>query len=97
MDGYEIHMGVSRDGSGNSRIECSKDNVYGTYLHGFFDEAAPVEALAAYLAKEKGLPEPTEHLVSHRAYKEAQYDLLADALRAHLDMDRIYEIIGIKA
>ncbi|MBQ2318139.1 MAG: cobyric acid synthase [Lachnospiraceae bacterium] len=97
VDGYEIHMGVSRDGSGNSLIECSKDNVYGTYLHGFFDEAAPVEALATYLAKGKGLPEPTEHLVSHRAYKEAQYDLLADALRAHLDMDRIYEIIGIKA
>ena len=32
---------------------------------------------------------------SYRAFKESRYDILADAVRAHLDMERIREIIGI--
>ena len=30
---------------------------------------------------------------SYQAFKETQYDLLAEAVRKHLDMDQIYEII----
>jgi adenosylcobyric acid synthase len=30
---------------------------------------------------------------SYREYKETQYDLLADAVRENLDMDRIYDVI----
>ena len=31
--------------------------------------------------------------VDFAAFKETQYDLLADGLREHLDMKRIYEIL----
>ena len=35
--------------------------------------------------------------MDYGAYKEQQYDRLAEALRRHLDMDRIYEIMGVES
>ena len=32
--------------------------------------------------------------VDFAAFKETQYDLLADGLRKHLDMEKIYEILN---
>lgn len=34
--------------------------------------------------------------LSLKKYKESQYDILADCVRKSLDMDEIYEIVGIK-
>ena len=31
--------------------------------------------------------------MDYQAYKETQYDLLADTLRRHLDMEQIYRIL----
>ena len=35
----------------------------------------------------------TETRMCIAAFKETQYDLLAEGLRAHLDMEKIYEIL----
>ena len=35
----------------------------------------------------------TEHILDYRAYKETQYDRLAEELRNAIDMPRIYEIM----
>ena len=34
--------------------------------------------------------------VDLKAFKESQYDLLADILRKHLDMKAIYQIMGMQ-
>ena len=57
--------------------------------------AAPVEsgrAAGSRDALQNRGPDP-----GGREYKETQYDLLAQTLRAHLDLQRIYEIMGVPA
>ena len=64
--------------------------VFGTYLHGLFDTGELTQRLAEWLARRRGLvpvPDRPEHYGLHR---QQQYDLLAEAVRAHLDLDAIY-------
>ena len=49
----------------------------------------------AALLKEKGYDPETVQAVDWKAYKEEQYDKLADIVRASLDMKEIYRIIGL--
>ena len=72
---------------------CCQNNVYGTYIHGIFDEAGVVNALLAALAEQKGIVLEDIEEMSWREYKETQYDLLADTLRKHLDMEAVYAMI----
>ena len=77
-------------------------NIYGTYVHGIFDAPGLARKIIEILAAQKGVPlqaaegkrdENAAAETDLRTYKETQYDLLADTLRRHLDMKRIYEII----
>jgi adenosylcobyric acid synthase len=43
---------------------------------------------------DKGLKYDRHSTFDSKAYKEQQYDLLADALRTSLDMKYIYEVIN---
>jgi adenosylcobyric acid synthase len=101
LEGYEIHMGrtsLGPDAQPLLRLEsgetdgCQNGNIYGCYLHGFFDTAECREAVLSALCERKGvsLQKPSFDL---KAYKEAQYDLLANGVRAHLDMELIYRIL----
>ncbi|MCI8495672.1 MAG: cobyric acid synthase [Lachnospiraceae bacterium] len=72
---------------------CCKENVYGTYIHGIFDGDGIASALFSALAKKKGVSLAPLCEPSRRAYKETQYNLLADTLRSHLDMESIYRIM----
>ncbi|MBR1931737.1 MAG: cobyric acid synthase [Lachnospiraceae bacterium] len=69
-------------------------NVYGTYVHGVFDEGDIAHRIAWILAERKGvcLPE-RENNMSYRDYKDSQYDLLAKNLRESLDMEAIYGML----
>ena len=111
ISGYEIHMGVTRALSSreNEKEEtavfledgrrdglCRKDGlVFGTYLHGLFDNEEWTGKLLSRLAEKKGIlwRSPEE---SRRAYKEKQYDRLARLVRENLDMKKIYEIMGLE-
>lgn len=111
ISGYEIHMGVTRVLSSreNEKEEtavfledgrrdglCRKDGlVFGTYLHGLFDNEEWTGKLLSRLAEKKGIlwRSPEE---SRRAYKEKQYDRLARLVRENLDMKKIYEIMGLE-
>ncbi|MCD7726345.1 MAG: cobyric acid synthase [Clostridiales bacterium] len=110
VSGYEIHMGESfcePEGQGGrpfSRLEdgredgCIQGRVLGTYLHGIFETPEFLRKMMELLWQEKGGEErslPVCNQMSYQAFKETQYDLLADAVRGHLDMEKIYEIIGI--
>ncbi|MCD8396328.1 MAG: cobyric acid synthase [Lachnospiraceae bacterium] len=68
-------------------------NVYGTYVHGIFDREEVATAVVRSLAKAKGVAEQMGKAVDFAAFKETQYDLLADGLRSNLDMNTIYGIL----
>lgn len=100
VSGYEIHMGVS---SGPALNQCavrikertdgaiSDDNqIMGTYLHGLFDRS---EALGAILSW-AGLKEP--EAFDYATVREANINLLADALEENLGVNMIFKILGVK-
>lgn len=72
---------------------CCQENVYGTYIHGIFDEAGIVKSLLTVLAEKKGVALDYYREKSWREYKEAQYDLLADTLRRHVNMEAVYTMM----
>ena len=98
LQGYEIHMGrTERDGAAPfCRLEDGSEEgavygpVSGTYLHGLFDSGEAVGQLAQRLGARKGLSLPQGNPEPRRAYRERQYDLLADAVRKSLDMKAVY-------
>lgn len=101
LEGYEIHMGKTELSPGASpfaRLEtgeldgCFCQNVYGTYLHGLFDTAACREAVLSALCAKKGVS-LGQSALDWPAYRQRQYDALADAVRAHLNMSLIYDIL----
>lgn len=72
----------------------NRGNVYGTYVHGIFDQPGVATGLVKALLKAKGLsPEPVA--IDYKAYKEQQYDKLAKELRGSLDMEAVYGILGL--
>ena len=109
MTGYEIHMGQTisngEDTAPLTMIQqiqeqpCRQQdgsqsgNIYGTYIHGVFDEEAVAKGVVSALLREKGLDETAVQAVDLAAYKESQYDQLADGVRNSLDMKKIYEIL----
>lgn len=74
---------------------CFGENVYGTYLHGFFDSYGIASAVTQALVTKKGLDAGGIKEYSYSRYKEVQFDLLADTLRKSLDMKRIYECMKL--
>lgn len=75
---------------------CVRGNVCGTYLHGLFDSGSAVDRLAEHLARKKGLPRPSFRCPDRFARQEEMLDLLADAFRKHMDMQRIMRILERK-
>ena len=92
IEGYEIHMGETA-GESNSPTVVQNENIYGTYLHGIFDGAGVAAAIVNMLAEKKGVSVGTEKMLNYRDYKETQYDLLAETLREHLDMQAVYHML----
>ena len=67
-----------------------QDGVFGTYLHGLFDTGELTEKLTAFLCKRKGIDPAGTELIPMEQYRQQQFDLLADGVRAALDMPAIY-------
>ena len=109
VQGYEIHMGASAPLEGSAgqpfgtlgadaaekRDGMVQGDVAGTYLHGLFDSGELPRRLATALLARRGLPDTAQTAVSRSAVKEREYDRLAAVLRAALDMELLYEIIGV--
>ncbi len=107
IEGYEIHMGISTPKEellslttitnqidNTDKLDgVGTNNIYGSYIHGIFDQSATANKLIGCLAKEKGLDSTRLSETNFKDYKEEQYDILADALREHLDMKAIYRIM----
>ena len=92
VTGYEIHMGETEPGSnreafaGDGRVSAD-GLVFGTYMHGLFQNLSAVNALLSYLSQKKG-----EHYRPIVARKKDPYDELADIFEMHVDMDAIVRL-----
>ena len=103
LTGYEIHAGRTEvrgsafctlaDGTPEG---CVQGNVFGTYLHGLFDTGELTEKLTAFLCKRKGIDPAGAELIPMEQYRQQQFDLLADGVRAALDMPAIYAAMGMQ-
>ena len=108
--GYEIHMGVcsygekakalfniqDKNGTAVSYDDGAvneKGNVMGTYIHGVFDAKSFREYLLNILRDKKGLC--LKESLPYESLREKEIDALADIVRGSLDMDKIYEIMGL--
>ena len=80
--------------TGTSRRDgCQAGSVYGSYVHGILDGDEVAGAVILALAEKKGVDPASLGKVSGEEHKQRQYDLLAEALRAHMDMKKIYDIL----
>lgn len=99
-EGYEIHMGatVPVGNAGLSPLNKLEDGrtdgcflnekCFGTYIHGILDNGVVINyLLAPYAAKLSDTP------FDFKAFKEEQYNKLADHVRSHVDMELVYKII----
>ena len=76
---------------GSVNKEC---NVFGTYIHGIFDDIDFTRTILNNIRKMKNLEPIESNVKSFKEFKNQQYDKLADYLREHLDMEKIYEIMN---
>lgn len=67
-------------------------NVYGTYIHGIFDNMDFTAGIINNIRRIKGLDRIEQGSAQFKEFKESQYNKLADVLRENLDMESIYRI-----
>ncbi len=70
---------------------CGK-NIFGTYVHGFFDSVELATSLVNHFAEKKGL-EKIYLSKSIKEIKNEQYNLLADVVRSNINMDYVYSML----
>lgn len=104
--GYEIHMGettlldgirplmqLCKNGQYTADGAVSENGlVFGTYLHGLFDSDAFTRALVNGLRERKGLA-ALDSDFHYAHYKAQQFDILAESMRQHIDIEKIYTIM----
>jgi adenosylcobyric acid synthase len=93
VTGYEIHMGVTEPGSSREALHgdgrVSDDGlVFGTYMHGLFQNPSAANSLLSYLYRKKCLP--FEPIPSTSA---DPYEVLADLFEEYVDMDAIEALV----
>ena len=71
------------------------NNVYGTYVHGIFDEGDIAYKIVKSLAAKKGISLENLTSLDYQTFKEKEYDKLAATLRQYLDMKAIYKLLDI--
>lgn len=94
--GYEIHQGISRrvssqdeNGTAINDDIVKGEHCIGTYIHGFLDNPIVIDSiLQPFTAVRK---RPMQENIE--AFKDRQYDLLADHVRKHVDIQQLINIM----
>jgi len=108
LTGYQIHHGtVERLGGDDAWLALDDDwgrhddgaaardgRVLGTTVHGLFEGDEVRAAILAHVAARRGKAWAPSG-VSFAAARRAQVDRVADALEAHLDLDRLLAVIAL--
>lgn len=106
LKGYEIHMGnttgdiglfkLIRMGASQYALEdgSAKDNVWGTYIHGIFDNDGLRTDLLNSLRKQKGLP--VQEAAGYQTIREDAIDRWACILKDSVDICFILRQVGME-
>ncbi len=103
--GYEIHQGRSRlleskegetssshkplfDDPGLGFVVISQ-SIWGSYLHGLFDNGPWRRAWLNHLRQNRGLPSLPTGVANYREQREGILNALADTVEAHLDLSPV--------
>ena len=93
--GYEIHMGETRlspdvhpltEGDGVDTGCLMGERCMGSYIHGILDNAPAIDRLLRPVIGRID----ARRTFDYAAFKEEQYDRLADHVRRHVDMAQLY-------
>jgi len=104
LSGYEIHMGRTETpeplftlyDDGRSIPDGSQNgSVWGTYLHGLFDNDEFRRNLIDSIRVQKNLA-PLGRTVSYARLRDEAIDRWADTLRSHLDMDFVLDLLEVR-
>lgn len=97
-EGYEIHMGQTTaeqaiplnytEDNGTDGY-CLSAACWGTYMHGILDNTSVVESLLQQCSGSR----PVIQLFQYSAFKQQQYDLLAEHIRQYVDLPFVYETL----
>src|SRR5919199_2419625 len=103
--GYEIHQGRSRlleSEDGEKQSSCKplfddpglgivdvSQSIWGSYLHGLFDNGPWRRAWLNHLRQQRGLPSLPTGVPNYREQREAVLNSLADIVEAHLDLNPV--------
>lgn len=67
--------------------------VFGSYIHGIFDDIEFTRAFLNEIRQEKGLDDVASQVQSFDEFKETEYEKLADVVRKHVDIEKVYQIV----
>ena len=100
IKGYEIHQGITLGNEKNltaddRTILVNRNNIIATYLHGIFDNKEFTDMILNEIRKRKGLEE-IKNNISYEEYKLQEFDKLEKLVRENIDINKIYEIMGIE-
>ena len=88
-----------RDGKGTVVLDgaiSSDGKVWGTYIHGIFDHPGFRRSFLNTIREQKGLPPLDSPLTFNgRDFRRRQYDELARLVRNSLEMERVFQIMGL--
>nr|WP_330390435.1 cobyric acid synthase [Paramaledivibacter caminithermalis] len=71
-----------------------KGNVFGTYIHGVFDNIGFTREILNKVRELKGLGKLESSIESFEDFKEREYKKLAKIVRDNINMEKIYEIVN---
>lgn len=109
--GYEIHMGKTEMPEHSNRlVTIDKENgkitrkidgtyndeetIFGTYIHGILDSVDFREYLMNKIRNKKALPIGKSPV--YESFREQELNRLADIVRKALDINKLYEVMGLK-
>jgi len=69
-------------------------NVFGTYVHGIFDNIDFTRELLNKIREQKGLGKIESSINSFDEFKEREYQKLAKIVRENVDVEKIYKIVN---
>ena len=106
IDGYEIHIGEAVYAYGAQAFSIlngheldgcisADTRVFGTYLHGIFDDDRFRHVFLA-AARSFHQLDPVTHFENWRQKREGSLNRLADTVRESLDLPRIFDWVGLR-
>jgi adenosylcobyric acid synthase len=108
VGGYEIHQGrshiVFNEGEGepiykplfedaNLGVVDITQSIWGTYLHGIFDNGPWRRAWLNRLRQQRGLKSLPTGISNYREEREAMLNTLADEVAKHLDLNQVLQYL----